>query len=446
MLRLDPRSDDANPATHLRIGYVLKRFPRLTETFILNEILELERQGVHVEIYSLLLPRDEPRHKLLSQLKARIHYLSDKTALKNWKVGRSNGPDDADTAALVDCLGQNDIMSDLMPGKKPADAALLMHRATTIALLAEVHGIQHLHAHFGSDAATAALLAGRIARLPYSYTAHARDIYHTYVSEQADRRMRRRKLLEALFVVTVSEYNRLHLIEIANSDSRCRVMRLYNGIDLDRFGQSSNEQRDGNHLLCVARLVEKKGVGDLIVACKMLKEQNFGFKCTIVGDGPLRADYQSAIKLGGLEQQVRFTGALPQDEVLSLMQSATMMVLPCVIADSGDRDGLPTVLLESLACGLPIISTNVAGIPEIVESGSNGLLVPPGCPAELNQAINQLLCDENLRTKFAEAGRRKAEKDFCLATNVARLREYFAPNTPQHSNVREGHARAHRIY
>ena len=430
----------------LKVGYVLKRFPRLTETFILNEILELERQGVEVEIYSLLQPRDEPRHALVGQIKASVYYLSDKATIDRLMAKRLDGLRNFCNDSFASHLQQSDTFPDLMPGKKPRDAAHLAYKAMTISLLALSHGVQHLHAHFGSDATTAALLAGRMTGLPFSFTAHARDIYHTYVSAAADDRARQLKIDEARFVVTVSNYNRQHLCKIANRPDKSAIIRLYNGVDLERFSQPTYIHRRSNHVLSVGRLVEKKGIGDLVSACKVLRESGVDFDCSIVGDGPLRGELEAAIESTGLAEHVHLLGSITQAEVLDLMRSATILVLPCTIASSGDRDGLPTVLLEALGCGLPAISTDVAGIPEIISDGRNGLTVAPNNPEELAAAMQKLLADDHLRSRFAKAGRERAARDFDLTTNVARLRSLFEVSAGDAAPANKGYDLAHRIH
>ena len=345
---------DRSGEVPLRVGYVLKRFPRLTETFILNEMLELERQGAIVEVFSLREPRDEPRHPDLASLKARVHYL---------------------TSSLPHDPCSDDAFEALWRGKPLDKARKLRRQAARISDLATAAGLDHLHAHFASDAATVALMAGAFSGISVSFTAHARDIYHTYVSPEIDAAVRRAKLEMAGFVVTVSDYNARYLDAL--SAGRARIQRIYNGIDTTLFEPDAGTLRERDLILSVGRLVEKKGLDDLVTACARLRDQAIAFRCRIVGEGPLREALQARIDELGVADQVRLLGALPQDEVRALMQRARVMVLPCVVSASGDRDGLPTVLLESLAVGLPAVSTSVSGVPEIIEDGATGLLVEP---------------------------------------------------------------------
>lgn len=412
--------------TRLRIGYVLKRFPRLSETFILNEILELERQGVEVEIFSLERPWYEPRHALLSELKAPIAYLPSSSRLDCLTVRVAKGGAEPETRRVEELVSTGSLpIYDLMDGMEPKEALVLSLRAWTLGAMAAARQIRHLHAHFCSDATTAALLASRISKIPFSCTAHAKDIYHTYVAPEIDARIRRLKLLEAQFVVTVSDYNRSHLVELAGVDAMEKIHCVYNGIDLSRITAPDPSERDPGLILCVARLVEKKGLHDLVEACRLLETAGRPFRCLIVGEGPQREPLERQIAQLRLARRVEVVGALPQEQVLELMRQASMFALPCVVSQSGDRDGLPTVLLEALASGLPIISTTVAGIPEIVDHGQCGLLVPPGAPQTLADAIGILMKDPKLRVRFAQRGRAKAERDFNLATNVGKLKRLF---------------------
>lgn len=407
-----------------KIGYVLKRFPRLTETFILNEILELERQGVEVEVFSLLRPPAEARHALLESLRARVTYVPCTPMLERWIVQVAEGADDMTDHRLLDLFGHDGPpFADLFAGRTADKAGQLCLRAMTIAALATQRGIDHLHAHFGSDPTAVALLAARLSGLPFSFTAHARDIYHTYVSPSEDDALRRRKIAEAAFVVTVSDFNLRHLADLAGPASGSKVHRLYNGIDLDRI-RPPEAAREPDLFLAVGRLVEKKGYADLIEACRILRDRGAEFRCQIVGDGPLQGALETQIAEAGLTQ-LRLLGAMPQEDVVELLARSTAIVLPCVVTESGDRDGLPTVLSEALAAGLPAISTRVSGVPEVIDHMRTGLLVEPRDPQALADAMQALLDAPELRLGMGSAGRAKAEREFDLRQNVATLRELF---------------------
>jgi len=427
-----------------RIGYVLKRFPRFSETFILNELLELQRQGVTVEVFSLMRPPQEPRHAMLSSLRIPVTYLPRGGALARWKVA-TGLDEEKQESGITDLFTQEDMpFSELLPDKDVATTAQLCLQATTLAMLARSRGIKHLHAHFASNATTVALLAGRLADIPYSFTAHARDIYHTYVDPETDSGVRRRKIAAAEFVVTVSEYNRRYLSQLAIPGSADRIHRLYNGIDLSRF-TPGRAGREAAHFLAVGRLVEKKGFPYLVDACRLLRERGYAFRCTIIGDGPEHEALVGKIRMAKLENIVQLPGSRTQEQLLKDLQQATAVVLPCVVAKSGDRDWLPTVLLEAMAMGLPAVSTTVAGIPEIIDHEKTGFLVPPNDASALADALARLLDEPERCQTMGEAGRLKAEDVFDLRCNVARLADLFFESTARRVTDNEEPTDAHSL-
>jgi colanic acid/amylovoran biosynthesis glycosyltransferase len=400
----------------LRVAYVVKRFPRLSETFVLNEILELERQGVDVHVLALRPPTNEPRHRLLSELRAPVTYL----------------PSQSETRSDIDFAGLKAVVA----GKTDAAVRVLAAQAASLAAYVWRHQIAHMHAHFSSDTTTVALVASRASGVPFSFTAHARDIYHTYVSPDADRAARRTKLRAAAFAVTVSDYNRRHLADIGGTDIASKIHRIYNGVDLVRF-RFADAGREPGLVLSVGRLVEKKGFGDFVAALARLGSRGVRCRAVLAGDGPLRTDLERQAAELGIADRITFAGALPQDEVMALMRRAALLVLPCVVTASGDRDGLPTVLLEALASGLPAVSTDVAGISEIIDAEHTGLLVAPNAPDALGDAMARLLFEPDLARRFARAGREKAERNFDLAKSVGCLRELFAISSADHNTGRD---------
>ncbi len=403
------------------IGYVLKRFPRLSETFILNEILALERLGVDVEIFSLLRPPPEARHGLLSELRARITYLPAFKKLADIEMAEGL---DLRLCSLASSLPTNDhCFGPLFPGKTVEQVAALHLKASTLAVLANARGIDHFHAHFCSDATTVALLASKLAGIGYSFTAHARDIFHVYASPEADDAMRRIKVDAATFAVTVSDYNKKHLAGLAPT-SADRIHRIYNGIDLNRF-RPAPSAGDANLVVAVGRLIEKKGFSDLIDACRLMRDDGVRFRCKIVGDGPLREDLLAQVSALDLSGCVELVGVMRQEQLIPTLGEASVVVLPCLVSRSGDRDGLPTVLLEAMALGRPVVTTTVSGGPEIVAHGETGLLVEPQNAMALAASIEVLLGDPQAADKMGRAGRRRAERLFSLERNAGALAALF---------------------
>lgn len=384
-----------------KIAYVLKRFPRFSETFILNELLAHEAAGAEVLVFSLRRPPEEPRHARLADLKAQVIYLD---GIKGAEMPQRDG----DTT--------------LFSGKTDGQQGRLCAQAAAVAQAALAQGLVHLHAHFGSDATTVALLAARAMGGTFSFTAHARDIWHTYVTPEADAAMRRAKLAQAAFAVTVSESNAAHLRSLC-PEAAARIRRLYNGIDLRAFLPVDPKAQRPERIIAVGRLVEKKGFADLLDACALLRDRRLAFALDIVGDGPLDAELRARIDRLDLGAHVTLCGPLPQEALIARMAEARMAVLPCIVTPSGDRDGLPTVLLEAMARGLPVVTTTVAGGPEIVEHGVTGLLCRPEKPAMLAEALADLLAHPDRASDMGRAGRARAERLFDLTTNAGRLRE-----------------------
>lgn len=377
-----------------RIGYVLKMYPRLSETFIVSEILAREADGAQIEIFSLRAPRDSRFHETLGAVRAPVTWISHagRRAADLWELlGRAS----AELPSLAGSLG------DLLAANA-SDGA----QALELALAAREHGIDHLHAHFGSAATTVARLAGRIAEIPYSFTVHAKDLFHEdVVAAELER-----KLAEAHHVVTISDYNRRFLSERYGSAAD-GVRLIRNGLMLDAFPFVVPDDRPPA-IVAVGRLVEKKGFDVLLDACARLAGDGRRFRCDLVGDGPLAGDLRAqAARLGLLGDVVRFHGSLSQRGVRATVTEAAVLAAPCVVAADGNRDGLPTVLLEAMALGTPCVTTPVTGIPEAVRDGETGLLVPERDADALAAALARLLDDVDLRVRLARAGRALVERE-----------------------------------
>ena len=387
------------------IAYVLKMFPRFSETFILNELLELERQGVALRIFSLREPDDGIRHREVDLVRAPVTYI---------RLGRVA----AVGRAHAKVLGR----SPLRYGKALAGAIWPRRRSSfrhflkagVIADGVQQEGLSHIHAHFASTAASVALHVHRLTGVPYSFTAHAKDIYR----HDLDFDHLRTKLDEAQFAVTVSDYNRRHLTRLGGDE----VVRIYNGLDLRRFVPNGATPDDPPLVLAVGRLVEKKGFDVLIEACSLLRDAGVRFRCVIVGKGELKRDLQQLIAALGLAQHVELAGPLPREQLLELFPRASVLAAPCVVGGDGNRDGLPTVLTEALALQVPVVATPVTGIPELVEDGRTGLIVPERDAAALAAAIRRLVEEPETAQRLTAAGRARVEQDFDLRANVRELR------------------------
>jgi glycosyltransferase involved in cell wall biosynthesis len=272
-------------------------------------------------------------------------------------------------------------------------------------------------------ATSEARLAAHFAGVPYTFTAHAKDIFHESVRKDD----LRRKLEDAAGVVTVSGYNVEYLSEISDA-ARTKINRIYNGLHLDQFPYTSPQER-APLIVGVGRLVEKKGFCDLVYACAMLARKGIDFRCLIIGAGEEEGKLRETIERLGLTGTVELMGPKPQCEVKQYVSSAAVFAAPCVVGSDGNRDGLPTVLLEAMALGTPCISTDVTGIPEVLRDGKTGLMVPQHNPAKLAEAIERLLNDPQLRVNIARSARRLIEDEFSIDRNSVRIRALFEQAT-----------------
>ena len=390
-----------------RVAYVLKMYPRYSETFIVNEILAHEAAGLDIEIFSLRSPVDTHFQDIISLVRSPVNYVPADTprAAAFWSA---LGGAAADLTELWSTIGEF-----------AADEVGDVFQAVLLAQAARRKRITHFHAHFGTIATEVARIAGRLAGIPYTFTAHAKDIFHSSVSD-ADMR---RKLRDARAVITVSDYNLRYLRE-RHGKSASRVRRIYNGLDLARFPYSPRADRACD-IVAVGRLVEKKGFGDLITACAILRDRGNPIVCRIIGAGELEVDLRESIRALALDESVVIVGPCPQGIVLDEMKRARILVVPCVEGCDGNRDGLPTVLLEAMALGTPCVGTPIGGIPEVIEHEETGLLSPAGDPAALADQIARLLGDERLRLRVSENARRRVEAEFDIHRNTARQRELF---------------------
>jgi colanic acid/amylovoran biosynthesis glycosyltransferase len=390
------------------IAYILKRYPRLSETFILNELLELERQGITLRIFSLREPNDGIFHREVELVRARVTYIPWRRVLAiaraHARVFRRSSARYWEALALA--LRRRRFLS-------------VKHflKAAVIADHVQRDGVRHIHAHFASTGAAVALDVHRLTGVPYSFTAHAKDIYR----HDLDIDHLRMKLDQARFAVTVSDYNQRHLARLGGR----QVVRIYNGLDLRRFQSNGAASDEPPLVLAVGRLIEKKGFDVLIRACAVLRADGVGFRCLIVGKGELADDLQRLVSALDLDQHVELAGPLPREKLLELFPRASVVAAPCVVGSDGNREGLPTVLTEAMALKVPVVATPVTGIPELVEDERTGLLVPERDPAALAGAIRRLIDEPETARRLAEAGRARVERDFDLHANVRELRTLF---------------------
>ncbi len=399
------------------VAFILKGYPRLSEAFIAQEILALEQRGLEISIFSLRQPTDRRRHGLHDDIRAPVRYLPEYLWRQPWRVltawwALRRRP----AYRLARATWWRDFQRDPTPnrGRRFGQALVLVHELPD--------EIERLHAHFmhtpGSVARYASLLSG----LPFSISAHAKDIWTIADWEK------REKLQAASWTTTCTGVNAQHLSELAPGAD---VALIYHGLDSGRFPAVSHAQmRDGSDaqdplvILTVGRAVEKKGFDVLLEA---LAGCNLSWRLVHAGGGRLDPLEAQARRLG-LEARIDWLGALDHGALLELYRGADLFVLPCRIARDGDRDGIPNVLMEAMSQGTPVVSTGVSAIPELIDDGDSGILVPPDDAAALRSAISMLARNPARRRQLGDAGAARVAAAFAMAAGIDRLAARFALN------------------
>lgn len=397
-----------SPEPTRRIGYVVKCYPRFSETFIVREILAREAAGDDIAIAALRTTTDTRFHALLARVQAPV----------TWMPREVKGH-----TRLWEALGRlRRLRTDAGLGPIPGPALDAMFdeesdvaaQAVHVACWALENDRDHLHAHFASICGRTTRVAAALAGLTWTLTAHAKDIFHG--DNDPDRL--RAVLTDADAVVGVSDMTAEWIRTLAPES---RVVRIYNGMDLEELTWSSPAERPPR-IVGVGRLVAKKGWPDFLAAIADLRAAGHPVTADIAGSGPLEAELRAHSTALGLDDVVTWHGPMPQHQVIDLIRSGTAFAAPCVVADDGDRDGLPTVLLESMALGTPVVGTPVAGIPEAVLHESTGLVVPEHDSDALGDALTRLLGDGELRLRLARAARTHIERHFDIHDQARHLR------------------------
>jgi glycosyltransferase involved in cell wall biosynthesis len=425
------------------IGYVLKGYPRTSETFIANEIYLLEKLGLKLWIFSLLRLAGQQRHAVFDQIHSPVTYLPHVASLSgypfflwlavtlpkfagsHWSLLRARPR--AYFTTLLDAIALTLRCREARRSPPRKEFIKEFLQAGIIAReVIESSRIRHLHAHFCHTSTSIAMFASRLAGVPFSFTAHAKDIY---LKELNPGELLRIKMRRAKFIVTCTRANSIHLEKI--STRRAPIHTVYHGLDTDFFAPSAEfedktDRRAVPIVLSVGRFVEKKGFQYLVKACRILKDRGQQFICLLVGgDGPTAEEIKRLVKELRLEETVLIRPAVTQEELRHIYRAGTVFVLPCLITDGGDRDGIPNVLVEAMAMEMPVVSTDVSGIPELVDHGLNGLLVPEKEAAALAEAIGELLGNPVLRRELGQAARNKVCHLFDARVNTLVLRDLF---------------------
>ncbi|HEX4930856.1 MAG TPA: glycosyltransferase, partial [Gaiellaceae bacterium] len=287
------------------------------------------------------------------------------------------------------------------------------------ARLMEAEGVTHVHCHFANHPAVAGLVIRRLTGIPFSFTAHGSDLH-------VERRMLPQKVAEAEFVATISHDNRRLIVAECGEAAGEKVHVVRAGIDTEAFApRGERNGHEGLRIVCVGTLHEVKGQAVLVEACRLLAARGIELECRLVGDGPDRDALRSAIESGGLDGRVHLVGPQPREAVAATLEWADALATPSVPTRSGKREGIPVVLMEAMSSGLPVVASRLSGIPELVEDGVSGLLVPHGDAEALANALERLARDPLLRRRLGRRGRLTVEREFDVDRSAALLAERF---------------------
>ncbi|HWN64839.1 MAG TPA: glycosyltransferase [Candidatus Binatus sp.] len=406
----------------MRLGYLYSRYPVISQTFCDTEMLALERIGVDLEIGSIYPPLTSLRHEHISRLRAPVHYAPPQKILRIWEENaKTTGEWPAE---LVNRHEQK--------YGRQIKAEQRARNALYFAELFTRSGVDHFHVHFANRAAHTALFLKTISGIPFSVTAHGQD----FMKDLGNDDLLREICAAAEFVAAETDYSR-DLLRQRCPDSVAKIHRVYNGIDLERFPiprlPTAHSQP---RIVSVGRLVTFKGFEQLIDVCAELGRRGLDFICEIIGDGPLRENLQEKIDKVSLSSRVTLLGSLSQGGVFEKLQAGDIFALPSITDRQGASDVFPTVIMEAMSAARPVVSTRLAGIPELVVHEETGFLVRPGDTMALVEALEQLIQNPELRLRYGRAGRMRIEQHFRIEQTIRPLiellqRTCIAPPKPK---------------
>jgi colanic acid/amylovoran biosynthesis glycosyltransferase len=397
-----------------RVAYILLWFPEPSQTFVLDEVNTLVRLGLDVRVYTLYGPRPAAAVAGMAPVLAPVRHLGTAALgclLRDLlRLGCVYGPGAA--RFLRQVAGRR--WRSFETGGEALWACLA---GVHLARLLKADGIDHIHAPWANGPATAAWVASRLSGIPFSFSGRAHDLY------PPDGALAE-KMAAAAFIRTNTRNNRRFLAGLYPHLAG-KVVNVYNGVSLSPPPGPRPPASPPFHLLALGRLVPKKGFPVLLAACRRLAAQGVDFRLTLAGDGPERGKLRDLIGRYGLADRVSLPGTVSHREVSRLMSQAHLLVMPSLIAPSGDRDGIPNVILEALLCEVPVVASAVSGIPEVIRAEDTGWLVPPGDPAALAQAVLTALADPAAARRRAKAGRVLVAQEFDSEKNYGRLKKLF---------------------
>jgi colanic acid/amylovoran biosynthesis glycosyltransferase len=389
------------------LAYLFERFPSFTQTFCYREVVELRRQGISPAIFSVRRPGNEPAQDWDASLVGEVTYLPGDEQLVS----------EVDRAVRKAKLPQSAAGEIAAWGRKTD--FLRLYQAAWLGPRLQALGVRHVHAHFAGLAARTAFWIERFFGIGFTFTGHANDIFAPKPFEISLGKL----IGAARAVVTVSDFG-VRFLQSKYPEGAAKMRRVYNGIELERF-QLADFAPTPPAVVSIGRLIEKKGFDDLIEACRLLRERGVDFRCEIIGEGPLEEALRERIAAAGLTNMIALAGPLPQHKVIERLAQAMVFVLPCVAEAGGGMDNLPTVVMEAMAAGLPVVSTAVGGVPEMVQEGATGFLVPERQPLALAGALGRLLADPELARSLGAAGYERAAQLFAIEKSAQALRALF---------------------
>ncbi len=405
----------ASPIAAKKVAYIMSRFPKLTETFILYEMLALETAGVAVELFPLLRENQNVHHREVARYMKKAHFYPF-----------LNG---AILAANLYYLTRHPIryfhtILQVLTGTFGSfnfffGALGIIPKSVRFARDMERLGVEHIHAHFCNHPAVAAFIASQLTGIPFTFTAHGSDLHK-------DRRMLDKKVAAAATAVTISRFNKEVMVEACGEALRDRIAVIRCGIDPSLFDCTDRSGREGPlQIICVASYEEVKGHRYLVEACEILAKRGVRFTCHLVGYGPLREQVEAQIARRGLTEHFKIHGPLPRTEVIKLLAFADVFVLPSVPTREGKREGIPVVLMEAMSTCLPVVSSRLSGIPELVRDGETGFLLEPRDAPGIARVLEKLYRDPELRQRMGQAGRKVVLDEFNLEKNSRQLFQLF---------------------
>lgn len=406
-----------------RVAYIVSRFPKITETFVLREALALEALGAEVHVFPLVKHEEKVVHPEAARLVGRVHRVG-LLSPRIWMavLGTVFGSPRRTLRAMGSIVRgvEGSIAHSLR-------AFVLFPRVIWVASELRRLGVQHVHAHFATHPTLAALVARELSDVPYSFTAHGSDLHR-------DPRGMRAKLQGSAFTVTVSDYNKRFIMDHAGEDLESRVEVIRCGVDPTIFPRRTAEPpMPPFRIACVAALREVKGHTHLLNALRIVVDQGFDVVLELAGEGRRRGLLEVEVANLRLEGRVIFHGALQSADVRALLERSHAAALTSIQDREGRREGIPVSLMEAMAMGLPVVASALSGIPELVEDGSNGLLAAPGDDFGIADALTRLIKDGELRHRLGTQAHETVSRRYDLRRNAEELAERIAAGlaTPQ---------------